>query len=104
MYIPITGGMVPSTITTAPSVSTTIPYPCPVDDEWEEEVVIIKKRKRKPAPYVPYNPYTPLPTPQPNPWQPWGYHEPCAIEEFFKQNPNGTCMLVCFCPRHRVTC
>ncbi len=99
--------------------STYVPYTnttilCPIEDEWEEEVIIIKKRKRKVS-VCPTQPWNPLPHPWfPVPATPWKPLQPdivwqednerCAIQEFFKNNPRGTCMLVCFCRKCRVWC
>jgi hypothetical protein len=109
-YENYTGRYVPITTTIS------VPLTCP-NDEWEEEIIIIKRRKRKTGPMepdiTPLVPMEPLPqvpwkyNPRPDECHPtiiWGKEEPCAIREFFKRNPNGTCMMVCYCRSCRATC
>jgi hypothetical protein len=91
--------------------------PVPEDDEWEEIVIVRRKREKKKRKW-PFKPLEPcdwpvIPwKPEPSPWikrpipmEPTiVFNEPCMIEEFFKTNPNGLCMIACPCPRHRIIC
>ena len=99
---------------TVPSITY---VPCyPYEEEWDEEVIIIRRRKRRAVPCVPERPVWPneLPTwPDELPkWpdvQPWKYdgppikitmNEPCMFDNL----PPGTYGIACPCPKHRVTC
>jgi hypothetical protein len=103
------GGSVSVYDSSAPS-STIIPNPFGIDDDDEWEEIIIRRRRipRKDipkTPNVPVDPYHPTFPPPPTYPTITITEQPCAIDEFFKRNPNAqSVMLVCSCPKHRIIC
>ena len=57
-----------------------------------EEEIEIKIKRRYIQPNVTFYPTT------------YEFQEVCMVEEFFKNNPNGTCMIACPCRKCRVYC